>query len=260
MAARDDDVDSFTTVEAVPDGWWYTLALPSGARAVAVNTDSDLPGFAALRDATGFLRALNQTTLVRMSLAAAVSCPAPRVLDARSMRLIPAAGSGWLAVGTRRRPATRLPPTAFATPWHRASGEPRRRGVGWTGMPPRSRNLLTPRRRPTVGTEPIWLSFMAWSGVSATVRSGAAIRRTGPVNVEPGSRRASHPRIASSGGPSLALGRDPMGVGSEQTESVHPLNPGGDPRHSITLAQDRPLSKPILAPFSFRWNSVAQPG
>ena len=28
---------------------------------------------------------------------------------------------------------------------------------------------------------------------------------------------------------------------SEQTEGVYPLNPGGDPSHSITLAKDRPL-------------------
>jgi hypothetical protein len=43
----------------------------------------------------------------------------------------------------------------------------------------------------------------------------------------------------------------PWGVDSEQTEGVYPLNPGGDPCHSITLAKDRPLSEPILAPFRF---------
>jgi hypothetical protein len=46
------------------------------------------------------------------------------------------------------------------------------------------------------------------------------------------------------------------GVDSEQTEGVYPLNPGGAPCHSISLAKDRPLSEPILEPFSFLWNSV----
>jgi len=46
------------------------------------------------------------------------------------------------------------------------------------------------------------------------------------------------------------VGREiPWGVDSEQTEGVYPLNPGGDPCHSITLAKDRPLSEHLGAIF-----------
>lgn len=99
LPARGGKDDSATTVEAVRDGWWYTMAVPSGARVVAIHTDSDLPGFATLRGAGGFAKALAATDLVRTKLATVSSCPAPRVLDARSSRLEPAAGAGWIAVG-----------------------------------------------------------------------------------------------------------------------------------------------------------------
>ncbi|KDN87663.1 oxidoreductase [Kitasatospora cheerisanensis KCTC 2395] len=38
-----DTADATTTVEAAPDGWWYTAPLPTGHRLLAWYTDADLP-------------------------------------------------------------------------------------------------------------------------------------------------------------------------------------------------------------------------
>ena len=89
-----------TLIEAFADGWWYTAPLPDGRRVVACMTDSDLAR--ALRvDEDGAWRALLEGTAPRVceSLGDAVQDGEPIVRAARSRRLDPAAGEGWIAVG-----------------------------------------------------------------------------------------------------------------------------------------------------------------
>ncbi|MEV4559307.1 tryptophan 7-halogenase [Kitasatospora sp. NPDC049285] len=91
--------DTTTTVEAAPDGWWYTAPLPSGRRLLAWYTDADLPG--ASRERPGFEARLAATRHVN-SLAAAHPWPPdarPRRAPAHTARLDTAYGDGWTAAG-----------------------------------------------------------------------------------------------------------------------------------------------------------------
>ncbi|MCQ8774311.1 NAD(P)/FAD-dependent oxidoreductase [Streptomyces telluris] len=88
-----------TLVEAVPDGWWYTAQVPAG-RLVAHLTDPDLAA-AELRTPAGFLEHVARTRHVasRLSGYDLAGLPAPSWTPAHGLRLTPAAGPGWLAVG-----------------------------------------------------------------------------------------------------------------------------------------------------------------
>jgi flavin-dependent dehydrogenase len=82
--------DSFTMVEAVPDGWWYSAFLPSRRLITVWLTDADLRPQAL---------DIGQTkhTSARVDCCGEVS--APFVLAADSARLDRVIGPGWLAVG-----------------------------------------------------------------------------------------------------------------------------------------------------------------
>ncbi len=90
------DVDATTLVEAVPDGWWYTARVPGGERVVAYLTDADLLP-PALHGSVSFAAAARATSHV--AAVAGEPLAAPRVVSARSGRLVPYAGDGWLAAG-----------------------------------------------------------------------------------------------------------------------------------------------------------------
>lgn len=93
------DQDGCTTVEAVPEGWWYTVRVPGALRVVAFITDADHPERLSLRRTEGFTRALAATQLISTTLQAyAIEAP-PRLIDAGGSQLSPAAGEGWTAVG-----------------------------------------------------------------------------------------------------------------------------------------------------------------
>jgi flavin-dependent dehydrogenase len=97
----DEGGDSFTLVEAVASGWWYSAWLPGGKLIAAYMTDSDLIDRTALRDADGW-RALLETaeqTRRRVAEGDRRRPAAPRVLAAHTARLSAVAGGGWLAVG-----------------------------------------------------------------------------------------------------------------------------------------------------------------
>ena len=100
-SARGEDEDSFTLVEAVASGWWYSARLPGGKLVAAYMTDGDLLERSAARTTGGWLALLGAAEQTARRVAeAGGSCPAaPRVLPADTSRLTCVAGEGWLAVG-----------------------------------------------------------------------------------------------------------------------------------------------------------------
>jgi flavin-dependent dehydrogenase len=96
-----DGGDSFTLVEAVASGWWYSARLPGGKLIAAYMTDGDLLDRDAARNADG-RRALLKAAEHTRSRVGEGGCRRPaatRVLAAHTARLSAVAGDGWLAVG-----------------------------------------------------------------------------------------------------------------------------------------------------------------
>lgn len=96
-----EDPDSQTLVEAAPEGWWYTAALPGGERIAVYMTDAGMPSLAQARDTAGWLALLGETRHVSartLRQGFRLRC-GPRLLAAGSSRLESAAGRGWIAVG-----------------------------------------------------------------------------------------------------------------------------------------------------------------
>lgn len=94
--------DSTTVIEAVPDGWWYSLFLPSGRLVAAFLTDGDL------LQAAGTVPGSDPSTLsphapTTRSRLLAMDDPqrwdGPHIWPAHTSRLTQASGSDWLAVG-----------------------------------------------------------------------------------------------------------------------------------------------------------------
>lgn len=87
-----------TLLEATRDGWWYSAPLPSDALVVAFMTDADL-----LDRGGGSRRPALDARLLEAphtaSRVAAGTLLSPRVISARSLETLPAAGDGWLSVG-----------------------------------------------------------------------------------------------------------------------------------------------------------------
>jgi 2-polyprenyl-6-methoxyphenol hydroxylase-like FAD-dependent oxidoreductase len=101
QTSADSDKDGRTWIEACPDGWWYSVLLPTGGRLVAYLTDLDLADKRKLLSIPGFHRQLAQTEhLSALSAEHGYSvCQRPRGSDASSGRLDRCAGANWLAVG-----------------------------------------------------------------------------------------------------------------------------------------------------------------
>lgn len=97
-AATEDD-DGCTTVEAVAEGWWYTLRVPGNCRVAAYITDADNPQRSLLRSSEGFRQALHATSLVRFYLEGHEIQGPPRLTEAGGAWLEPPAGARWTAVG-----------------------------------------------------------------------------------------------------------------------------------------------------------------
>jgi flavin-dependent dehydrogenase len=96
-----EDEDSFTLVEAVANGWWYSARLPGGKLIAVYMTDDDLLERAAARDVGGWLALLKEAvhTSRRVAEAGGTRPTTPRVLAAHTSRLTSVAGEGWLAAG-----------------------------------------------------------------------------------------------------------------------------------------------------------------
>jgi flavin-dependent dehydrogenase len=91
--------DSFTLVEAVEEGWWYTAVLPGARLAAMFVTD---PAVVAPRYATsldGWRALLEAAPRTRERVAGYALAEPPRIVDAGSARLDTVAGDHWLAIG-----------------------------------------------------------------------------------------------------------------------------------------------------------------
>jgi flavin-dependent dehydrogenase len=95
----DEDADSFTLVEAVSSGWWYSARLPGRRLVAAYMTDKDLLDRDAARHAEGFRSLLEHAEQTRRRASACGRPLRPRVLAADTSRLSAVAGEGWLAAG-----------------------------------------------------------------------------------------------------------------------------------------------------------------
>jgi flavin-dependent dehydrogenase len=92
--------DSFTLVEAVSSGWWYSSRLPGGKLIAVYLTDGDLLDRAALR-VEGWVTLLQKTeyTAERVRKYGGGDPTPPRIKPANTVRLTTVTGDGWLAVG-----------------------------------------------------------------------------------------------------------------------------------------------------------------
>ncbi|CAM2066656.1 Tryptophan 7-halogenase [Sulfidibacter corallicola] len=93
---RTELTETYTTVEAVPNGWWYSSVMPGGGMVVALMTDRD--SFRSWRP-SDWWDALAQTRHTRTRLTRAGPLGPPRRRPAFSQRLDPVTGPGWLATG-----------------------------------------------------------------------------------------------------------------------------------------------------------------
>ncbi len=104
LASPTPATDSYTQVEAVQDGWWYSALLADGRLAVAFLGDGDLLPRALLgpeSDPTLWASLLRETAATRERVEAhGYEIAAPlKVLPAESSRLDSITGDGWLALG-----------------------------------------------------------------------------------------------------------------------------------------------------------------
>ncbi len=96
------DTDTYTLVEAVPEGWWYSALLADGRLALAFMTDGDLLDRKAWNNWNKGLQRTRETR-ARVEghgyfLEKAIE-EAPRILPAETSRLDTILGDGWLALG-----------------------------------------------------------------------------------------------------------------------------------------------------------------
>ncbi len=91
--------DASTLVEAQPDGWWYSAALPESGLIVAWMSDADLVRRQGLSDRARWFQQLAQSrhTVARVKEATAEAGPIVRA--AHSQRLSAFGGDGWVAAG-----------------------------------------------------------------------------------------------------------------------------------------------------------------
>jgi flavin-dependent dehydrogenase len=98
-SSREKVSDSFTLVEAVEDGWWYSAMLPDLRVVVAFMTDADLYKKASKALPYYWQLQLRRTIHTRSRIPRGGQAPHPVVVAANSSRLNRSVGKNWLAVG-----------------------------------------------------------------------------------------------------------------------------------------------------------------
>ncbi len=90
---------SFTLLEAVEDGWWYSAPLPSGHHVAAFMTDSDLCARLMLRNVFHWQARLDHAPHTKARVSSLGFSGQVNVLPANSAHLDRACGRRWLAIG-----------------------------------------------------------------------------------------------------------------------------------------------------------------
>lgn len=94
--------DSTVLVEAVPQGWWYSMFLPDDRLVLAFLTDGDLLDRAGVRRRGGLSMLLEAAPATRgrlLDAGGALPEEGPQVRPAHTARLARIVGADWLAVG-----------------------------------------------------------------------------------------------------------------------------------------------------------------
>jgi flavin-dependent dehydrogenase len=92
--------DAVLLLEAVEDGWWYSVPQPDGGLVAAFVTDADLsPAGARAQLADRFVAALARTRHTAARTRGAALDGEPRLVRADSGVLLPAGGRSWRAIG-----------------------------------------------------------------------------------------------------------------------------------------------------------------
>jgi 2-polyprenyl-6-methoxyphenol hydroxylase-like FAD-dependent oxidoreductase len=155
--------DSFTLVEARPEGWWYSALLPDGRLAAAFFTDPDLLAARAAWTAAGWTALLAESGGTRERVAAGgyVLASLPTIAPAGNT-LPPAGGGRRLAGGRRRR--RRLRPALL--PRHRQRPGGRAECCRRHRPPPRRRPAALPAYADRIAAGyarylKLWLAYYA---------------------------------------------------------------------------------------------------
>jgi flavin-dependent dehydrogenase len=100
-AGHTPDQDGRSMIEAMPNGWWYSVLLPGNKRLFAFFSDLDLIKRAELLTPEGFQAQLAQTGWMTdvCRQHGYTLCRAPQGVASNSARLDHCYGSNWLAVG-----------------------------------------------------------------------------------------------------------------------------------------------------------------
>jgi 2-polyprenyl-6-methoxyphenol hydroxylase-like FAD-dependent oxidoreductase len=91
--------DTYTLVEALEQGWWYSSLLPERQMAVAFFSDADLVRQSGVKTREGWLELASRTRHTRHRLPRETPPGGPSLHAAQSYRLDRFTGDGWLAVG-----------------------------------------------------------------------------------------------------------------------------------------------------------------
>lgn len=91
--------DPRTLLEAAPDGWWYSAALPHGERAVAFMTDGDIGRTLNVAEPDRWIDICNKTRLIRTAIGASTHEHRAETVFAASSRIDPVSGPDWIAAG-----------------------------------------------------------------------------------------------------------------------------------------------------------------
>jgi flavin-dependent dehydrogenase len=93
-------IEPMLLLEAVAEGWWYSVPQPDGSLLFALMTDSDfLPARGRAPLAEHFSERLQHTVHTKGRATGAALAGEPWIARADSGLLLPNSGSGWLAIG-----------------------------------------------------------------------------------------------------------------------------------------------------------------
>jgi flavin-dependent dehydrogenase len=92
-------LDSFTLIEAVETGWWYSAVLPDRRLVVAYMTDADLYADGRKHSSDYWRRKLQKTKHTRSRVKHDAQAPNLIVVPANSSRLNKIVNGNWLAIG-----------------------------------------------------------------------------------------------------------------------------------------------------------------